>query len=1057
VQDVPRVVAVLVTHGGAPDLPDAVAALAAQTHPRLEPVAVDNASTDGTRVRLAELLGPDRVVVADTDLGFAGGVALAMDALAARDAREGVDPAEADRDLVLLLHDDLVLAPDAVERLVAALEGDPRVAIVGPKLRWAEPPDRLQAVGATIDLTGRVDDGLDPDERDQGQHDERSRVLFVGTPGMLVRRRVLAELGGFDVRTHAFREDLDLCWRAALVGHDVEVVPAAVASHGALGAEHLRAGSIAELGPRFLAERNTLAALLVNYGAPRLAVVLPLAVVVGVAKTLGFLLARRLGDARDTLAAWAWNVVHLPGTLRRRRRVQRGRRRTDAELTPLFGRVTPRLRAYVEALADRLAGDVPLPGEDAPAAAPRGDDGTDGRPGLLRRLVTGAPTRAVGLPTALLLLVGLRGAVIPGGVLRGGDLVPLPAGDGLIVRHLASWHDTGMTLSPLDPSPVQLVVGLLQALLPGPDGLVLRVLLLLPVLLAWVLALRASAGVTRRPAVRVALASLYVASPPALAVVRTGDLQGLAVLVLAPLLVVLLRTVLDPAAGVVAVWRRLATAAVAATVLFAAVPALAPLVPLLALAGIGHALVAVPRGRWRRTLAVRSLLLGLLPVALLGPWLAALPDVLVGLTAAGSAVRGGHPLAWLALVPGGADPVATGPVALASGVALLLAAGLGAVLRVTVAPRSTVALVLVVVGAPTLAWVLDRVAWDLRPSILLLPAAGAALLLAGAATTLLPGVLRDHPFGWRQLAASGVGAVLALTAAAGLVRHALDGAPELARDPVVPAYVATLGPVAPARVLVLGATPGGVFWEVVPAAGPDLSALGTRHDPVAAALVAAAVEDVLAGTDPRAAGRLGRLGVGAVVVPAGRDSADLDAALRAQVDLDPLPSLEGRVARVVGAVPIAGVATALTSTDRVPDPTTPPRAVAAALARDAGGALRGPSGPGGDLLVAVPARSGVEVLVDGTPRPLLNDDGLVRVAGVPADAEVEVRLPERRDRRTWLVVQGFVLLAVVSVGARPPRVAVRAAERRRAAEAGAAAADGAAGTDGADGVAEVAG
>ncbi|MGA0831103.1 MAG: hypothetical protein ACO3RG_06730, partial [Nitriliruptoraceae bacterium] len=139
---------------------------------------------------------------------------------------------------------------------------------------------------------------------------------------------------------------------------------------------------------------------------------------------------------------------------------------------------------------------------------------------------------------------------------------------------------------------------------------------------------------------------------------------------------------------------------------------------------------------------------------------------------------------------------------------------------------------------------------------------------------------------------------------------------------------------------------------------------------------------------------------------------------------------------------------------RGPAPPTPPRAVAAARARDAGGALRGPSGPGGDLLVAVPARSGVEVLVDGTPRPLLNDDGLVRVAGVPADAEVEVRLPERRDRRTWLVVQGFVLLAVVSVGARPPRVAVRAAERRRAAEAGAAAAAGAAGTDGG---AEVAG
>ena len=75
----------------------------------------------------------------------------------------------------------------------------------------------------------------------------------------------------------AFREDLDLCGRAAVAGHDVEVVPAAVGSHAALAAEHRRTGRVAELGPRYLAERNTLTALLMNYGRPRLLVVLPLA------------------------------------------------------------------------------------------------------------------------------------------------------------------------------------------------------------------------------------------------------------------------------------------------------------------------------------------------------------------------------------------------------------------------------------------------------------------------------------------------------------------------------------------------------------------------------------------------------------------------------------------------------------------------------------------------------------------------------------------------------------------------------------------------------------
>jgi GT2 family glycosyltransferase len=351
----PRVIAVLVTHDGAPGLRRALTAVGAQTHRDIELIAVDNASEDGTGALLVEMLSADRVVLSDRDLGLPVGVDLALDAFDALDAARGRSASDLD-DLVLILHDDLELAPDAVEHLVAALDADERVAIVGPKLRWADDPERLQSVGASIDITGRVDDGIDPGELDQGQRDGDRRVLFVPTAGMLVRRRVFDELGRFDPRAHAFREDLDLCWRAALAGHDVEVVPAAVGLHAASSAEHARTGRVAELGPRYLAERNTLAALLRNYGPERLVIVLPLALVVGAAKVAGFLLTRRIADARATVAAWGWNLANLRGTLRQRRHVQRLRRRRDSEVAPLFGRITPRLWAYVEAVLERVVG-----------------------------------------------------------------------------------------------------------------------------------------------------------------------------------------------------------------------------------------------------------------------------------------------------------------------------------------------------------------------------------------------------------------------------------------------------------------------------------------------------------------------------------------------------------------------------------------------------------------------------------------------------------------------------------------------------------------------------
>ena len=113
----PRVVAILVTHNGAAVLRRTLTSVAAQTHGSLDLVAVDNGSTDGTTALLIELLGPDRVIPSDRDLGFPAAIDLALDVVDARAAAEGRSTAD---DLVLVLHDDLELAPDVVAHLVAA-------------------------------------------------------------------------------------------------------------------------------------------------------------------------------------------------------------------------------------------------------------------------------------------------------------------------------------------------------------------------------------------------------------------------------------------------------------------------------------------------------------------------------------------------------------------------------------------------------------------------------------------------------------------------------------------------------------------------------------------------------------------------------------------------------------------------------------------------------------------------------------------------------------------------------------------------------------------------
>jgi len=1049
----PRVIAVLITHDGAASLRRTLTAVGAQHHRAIELIAVDNASVDGSGALLVELLGPDRVVLSDRDLGIPVALDLALDAFDAQEAAQGRTRPDPD-DLVLILHDDLELEPDAVAQLVAALEADADVAIVGPKLRWADDPQRLQSVGATIDLTGRVDDGIDPDELDQGQRDGDRRVLFVPTAGMLVRRRVFDALGRFDPRAHAFREDLDLCWRAALAGHHVEVVPAAVGLHAALSAEHRRTGRVAELGPRYLAERNTLAALLRNYGPKRLAVVLPFALLVGVAKVLGFLLTRRISDARATVAAWGWNLLNLRGTLRQRRRIQATRRRSDADLAPLFGRITPRLWAYVEAVLERIVGDPPAgeiavaerapsallqgeyPIEDEPIPGPRSDapggDVEEGPPlplgrRILRRIVA-APVRSLLPPSVLLLLIGMRDLLVPGTV-RGGDVVPYPTGPGLIARHLAAVHDSGATLSTLDPSPAQLLLGLLQWI--GGDAGLRMFVLIVPVL-AWGAAMRALAPHLPATLPRTILSLAYVASPPMLAALAGGDVVTLVVAVAGPLTVRNAAVAFDPTAGVERVWRRLAAAATTLAIIIAFVPSLIVLLPLIALAGTGHALVAVQDQRWRRTLTVRAIAIAVLPLLLLGPWLLALPDVLRAQLAAAGPTLGGHPLTWLALDP-------TRRLGGAAGAALLIV-GIGGALVVAVARVSTTTFrgVLALVGLalvlPVLAWTIDGSATEVRTGPLLLIAAAALVALAALGWRHAPDVLPQYAFGWRQVGVAGSAGLVVLATAVGILHHALLGTPGLTRTDAVPAYIATLSPLPPDRVLVLGMSGAGVIWDVVPATGPDLAAFGVRHDPVVRALIEGAVVDMLSGADPRAADRLGRLGIGAVIVPPAFADDRLDALLRSQSALDPIPTLSGSVSRVSGAIPGAAIVAAGSSAGRVPDPTTPQRRVFDGLERVSTERFAGVSSATGDLVAAVPFGAGWQVRVEGALRPLLNDDGLVRVIDVAAGTTVEVVAAPVLPRRTALQIQALGALLVLSLGARPPAFALRNARRRAEAE-----------------------
>ena len=1005
-----RILAVVVVHDGEQWLDACLDGLEAQTHAGLSILAVDNGSTDGSRATLTARLGEDRVLVAERDLGFGAAVSMALDAAASSDAEQ-----------VLLVHDDLVLEPDAVQRLSEHLSADPRLAIVGMKLVDLHHPDRLQTVGMSVDVTGRADGGIEEDELDQGQRDHVQRPLYVSTGGMLVRRDAFDELGRFDRRYHLFRDDLDLCWRAWLRGYDVEVVPSAVGRHVASASNYGRLGQTAFLGPRYFAERNTLATLLKNYGALRLLYVIPLYFVVGLAKVMGFVATRRVGDAWQTVRAWVWNLIHLRETWRLRRQVQTGRQRTDSELAPLFLRVGARLRAYAEAIGDWLAGgdltfDEPLP----PSEVPDPETATERVIGLVTR-------RPIAVTAAVLFLVGLVVSLplLRPGVLRGGELAPWPLDTGsFLLTYVDSWHGSGSLGGPTAPSPAQAVLGAVSAVVLGSAWLAPRLLLLGAVPLAWILALRAGRLVSNRRLPRLAAATAYALSPPMIAALRAGRVGALVVGVCLPALAVTLGTAARTDLSGRRTWRNTSAAAIVAAIAVAFEPLVLVALLLFLIQAVAVAVgIDAPRSA-RRGIVIRLLAFGGGTLLLLFPWVLELFRVPARILAGSTVLGAGSRPFWRWLLQAPELPGFTG---MTVGIGLVAAGLLGLAFGFSRRPLAVASLWSLALAGVFAAWGLGRAgpdAWTWAGLPLLLTSLAFAGLLAVAFSSA-EAQLGEHDFGWRQLA----GIATALVVATGIVASIVTvmtspwDAYAVDEDPM-PAFIATEAEaVGPFRVLVLAEQQGSLTWDLSGPEGPTMVSYGQEAPSALTDRVQGALRDIFGGSDPGAAGRLGVANIRYVFVPeAGRSDRIADA-LEDQLGLEPRPVASGQLFLVSEWLPRAAVVAPDDALAIARRGELPARAEVLPLQPVGPARYEGTAPEGGVVLLAEAADGDWQVIADGRRIQSQEQAGLVRF-DLPDPAErVVVRHSGQGARTAAVLLQLLFLLTAVSLMLRPPRFA----------------------------------
>lgn len=508
--EVPSVVAVVVTSGPGTDFGAALASLDAQDYPSLTVLVVDAGSGEGVSARIAEVI-PDayvRRVAEPTTFGAA-----------ANDAFAAVEGAA----FLLFLHDDVVLEPDALSRLVEEAFRS-NAGIVGPKFVEAERPEALLQVGMMADKFGVPFSPVEPGELDHEQHDAVRDVAFVSSAAMLVRADLCAELEGFDPELRVGVEDLDLCWRARLAGARVIVAPDAVArrpgfvvSGRLAGLDYEHARDPDEF--RALEPRHRLQVLLRSYSAWSLVRVVPQALVVSAIQAASLTVMGRRGRARAVLGAWWWALRNLGRLRSERRAVQALRVVPDRDIRVLELRGSSYARAFV-------AGRLDL-GRRAASLADTGRDFSEAMSAGLRR-----PRVMFWLGLALLVAVGSRD-LITGGVPAVGSLLPWPGVADSLREFTSGWRFAGFGTS--DPAPPGLaLIGLLSGALGGSAALARTAVVVGAIPVGAAGAYRLMHPLARSAWARCAAAAMYATVPVPRNAVAAGRLGPLVFYAAAP-------------------------------------------------------------------------------------------------------------------------------------------------------------------------------------------------------------------------------------------------------------------------------------------------------------------------------------------------------------------------------------------------------------------------------------------------------------------------------------------------------------------------------------------
>lgn len=187
-----------------------------QSFKNFEVIIVDNGSDDGSVSYIKRSFLEFKVIELDYNIGFAPAINLGIQ--------------KSNGEFIVLINNDTRLDKNCLANLVKAAKTHPEVGMVAAKMLNYFNKSLIDSAGDYIDAVGHANN-IGFGGKDNPNFNKPGYIFLVNGGGSLFKKKMLDQVGLFDEDFFAYFEDVDLCFRAQLLGFKAWYESKAVVYH----------------------------------------------------------------------------------------------------------------------------------------------------------------------------------------------------------------------------------------------------------------------------------------------------------------------------------------------------------------------------------------------------------------------------------------------------------------------------------------------------------------------------------------------------------------------------------------------------------------------------------------------------------------------------------------------------------------------------------------------------------------------------------------------------------------------------------------------------------